>query len=63
MCVPQRCSSDTHYPIARRHVSKIVGKAERYDLMRTRGSKTGWVRVERGDGVKGWMSKGLLWGW
>ena len=43
--------------------SRIVGKAERYDLMRTRGSKTGWVRVERGDGVKGWMSKGLLWGW
>ena len=42
---------------------KIVGKAERYDLMRTRGSKTGWVRVERGDGLKGWMSKGLLWGW
>ena len=42
---------------------KIVGKAERYELMRTRGSKTGWVRVERGDGVRGWMSKGLLWGW
>jgi SH3-like domain-containing protein len=42
---------------------KIVGKAERYDLMRTRGSKTGWVRVEASDGVKGWISKNLLWGW
>lgn len=42
---------------------RIVGKAERYDLLRTRGAKTGWVRVERGDGVKGWISKRLLWGW
>lgn len=42
---------------------RVVGKAERYDLLRTRGAKTGWVRVERGDGVKGWISKRLLWGW
>jgi len=42
---------------------RIVGTAERYDLMRTRGSKVGWVRVERSDGIKGWMSKQLLWGW
>lgn len=42
---------------------RIVGKAERYDLMRTRGSRADWVRVERGDGVKGWIAKRLLWGW
>ena len=42
---------------------RIVGKAERYDLMRTRGAKSGWVRVEGGDGIKGWISKRLLWGW
>ena len=42
---------------------KIVGKSERYDLLRTRGSKTGWVKVQRDDGVKGWVSKKLLWGW
>lgn len=42
---------------------RIVGKAERYDLMRTRGSQAGWVRVERGDGIKGWIAKRLLWGW
>jgi SH3-like domain-containing protein len=42
---------------------RVVGKAERYDLMRTRGSKSGWIRVESRSGVKGWMSKRLLWGW
>ncbi len=42
---------------------KVVGKSERYDLLRTRGSKAGWVRVQRDDGVKGWVSKNLLWGW
>tara|TARA_R110001599_G_scaffold151309_2_gene335953 strand:+ start:871 stop:1152 length:282 start_codon:yes stop_codon:yes gene_type:complete len=42
---------------------RIVGKVERYDLLRTRGSRSGWVRVERGDGLKGWISKRLLWGW
>ena len=42
---------------------KVVGKSERYDLLRTRGSKAGWVRVQRDDGVKGWVSKKLLWGW
>ena len=42
---------------------KVVGKSERYDLLRTRGSQAGWVRVQRDDGVKGWVSKKLLWGW
>lgn len=42
---------------------RVVGKAERYDLLRTRGVKTGWVQVERSDGVKGWVAKRLLWGW
>ena len=42
---------------------RIVGKAERYDLTRTRGAKSGWIRVEGRDGIKGWMSKRLLWGW
>lgn len=43
--------------------TRIVGKAERYDLLRTRGAKPGWVRVERKDGLKGWISKKLVWGW
>lgn len=41
----------------------IVGKAERYELMRTRGRKADWVRVERSDGLRGWIAKRLLWGW
>lgn len=42
---------------------RIVGKAERYDLMRTRGARQGWVKVESGDGITGWIAKRLLWGW
>ncbi|WP_313951330.1 SH3 domain-containing protein [Accumulibacter sp.] len=42
---------------------RLVGKTQRYDLLRTRGAKAGWVKVERSDGVKGWISKRLLWGW
>lgn len=42
---------------------RIIGKAERYELMRTRGKKADWVRVERADGLRGWMAKRLLWGW
>lgn len=42
---------------------RIVGKSERYDLLRTRGSKAGWVKVQSTDGVMGWVSKKLLWGW
>jgi uncharacterized protein YgiM (DUF1202 family) len=41
----------------------VVGKSERYDLMRTRGSKAGWVKVQSDKGVTGWVSKNLLWGW
>jgi len=42
---------------------RIIGKAERYDLMRTRGARSGWVKVESSAGISGWMSKRLLWGW
>lgn len=42
---------------------KVVGQSERYDLLLTRGSNAGWVKVQRDDGVKGWVSKKLLWGW
>lgn len=42
---------------------RITGKVERYDVLRTREKKAGWVRVERQDGLKGWISNKLLWGW
>jgi len=42
---------------------RVVGKSERYDLMRTQGAQAGWVKVQSTRGVKGWISKKLLWGW
>jgi SH3-like domain-containing protein len=42
---------------------RIIGRAEQYELMRTREKKSGWVRVERTSGQTGWISKKLLWGW
>jgi SH3-like domain-containing protein len=43
--------------------NSIVGKAERYDVVRTRSKKGSWVQVEMDDGLQGWISKSLLWGW
>lgn len=42
---------------------RIVGKAEYGELLRTREKRADWVRVEREQGVGGWISKNLLWGW
>lgn len=43
---------------------RIVGQAIRYDLLRTRETRNGWVRVEhKAGGHKGWVAKKLLWGW
>jgi len=42
---------------------RIVGKAEYGELLRTREKRAGWVRVEREEGVSGWIAKQLLWGW
>lgn len=43
--------------------SRIVGKAEYGELVRTLEKRAGWVRVERADGPNGWISNKLLWGW
>jgi SH3-like domain-containing protein len=43
--------------------SRIVGKAEYGELLRTKEKRAGWVRVERAEGPGGWISKKLLWGW
>ncbi|WP_439587114.1 SH3 domain-containing protein [Hydrogenophaga sp.] len=42
---------------------RIVGKASYGDLVRTREKRADWVRVEREEGVGGWIAKQLLWGW
>lgn len=41
---------------------RIVGKAGYGELLRTREKRAGWVRVEREEGVGGWIAKQLLWG-
>jgi SH3-like domain-containing protein len=41
---------------------RIVGKAEYGELLRTREKRAGWVRVDREQGVGGWIAKKLLWG-
>lgn len=41
---------------------RIVGKASYGDLVRTREKRADWVRVERKEGVGGWIARRLLWG-
>jgi SH3-like domain-containing protein len=41
---------------------RIVGRLEYGELLRTREKRADWVRVERSEGVSGWIAKGLLWG-
>jgi uncharacterized protein YraI len=50
-----RSGPSTKYP--------IVGKAERGDVLRTRGKKSGWVKVQPSSGKSGWVSGKLIWGW
>lgn len=42
---------------------RIVGKAIYGEVLRTQSKRAGWVSVQRADGVRGWVSRGLLWGW
>ena len=41
---------------------RIVGKLEYGEVLRTREKRADWVRVERSEGVSGWIAKRLLWG-
>jgi SH3-like domain-containing protein len=41
---------------------RIVGKVEYGELVRTREKRADWVRVEREQGVGGWIARRLLWG-
>lgn len=43
--------------------SRIVGKAEYGDVMRTLERRKDWVKVRHPDGFTGWVSRSLLWGW
>ena len=50
-----RSGPSTKYP--------IISKAERGDVLRTRGKKSGWIKVQPGSGKSGWVSGKLVWGW
>jgi SH3-like domain-containing protein len=42
--------------------SRILGKLAYGDLVKTLARKTGWIKIQRA-GMRGWVSKKLLWGW
>ncbi len=43
--------------------SRVVGKAQHLEVLRTLQKKGAWVQVQRSNGQKAWVSKSLLWGW
>lgn len=43
--------------------SRILGKAEYGELLRTLEHRNQWVKVQRDGGMKGWVSRALVWGW
>lgn len=43
--------------------SRVLGKAEYGEVLRTLENRDKWVKVQRDSGTKGWVSRGLVWGW
>jgi SH3-like domain-containing protein len=43
--------------------SKILARLIYGDVLRTLTHKNGWVRVQRENGMRGWVARRLLWGW
>lgn len=43
--------------------SRIVGKAEYGEVLRTVERRSGWTKVRNETGLVGWVSRKLLWGW
>jgi SH3-like domain-containing protein len=43
--------------------SRIVGRAERGEVLRTVERRDSWVKVQQQGGVRGWVARRLLWGW
>lgn len=43
--------------------SRIIGKAEYGQVLRTLEHRPDWVRIQRKNGLKGWISSRLIWGW
>jgi SH3-like domain-containing protein len=43
--------------------SRIIGKFSYGDTLRTLERRSGWIKVQREGGLRGWISRQLLWGW
>lgn len=43
--------------------TRIVGKANYGDVLRTLAHKGDWAKIRDADGLVGWVAKRLLWGW
>lgn len=43
--------------------SRILGKVSYGDALKTLERKGGWVKIQRDGGLRGWISRALLWGW
>ncbi|MCD6681951.1 MAG: SH3 domain-containing protein [Burkholderiaceae bacterium] len=43
--------------------TRIVGKAEYGDVLRTLAHKGDWAKIRDADGLVGWVARRLLWGW
>lgn len=42
---------------------RVVGKAQYGEVMQTLERRSGWAKVRSTDGLTGWISRKLLWGW
>jgi uncharacterized protein YgiM (DUF1202 family) len=43
--------------------SRIIGKVQEGDVLRTVERRDRWVKVQQEGGLKGWVARRLLWGW
>ena len=43
--------------------TRVIGRAERGEVLRTLERRERWVKVKQGNGTKGWVARSLLWGW
>lgn len=43
--------------------SRIVGKVSYGDALKTLERRSGWIKIQRDGGLRGWISRNLLWGW
>lgn len=43
--------------------SRVIGKANYGDVLRTLAKQGEWAKIRDADGLVGWVAKRLLWGW